>query len=58
METERVTDKASAPGGSATVGAEPGWFIFKNLHVIGTMVGSMRDTEAALDYAARVSRLH
>ncbi|TVY50186.1 Alcohol dehydrogenase 2 [Lachnellula cervina] len=42
-----------APGGTATVGAEPNWFIFKNLHVIGTMVGSMKDTDAALDFAAR-----
>jgi hypothetical protein len=32
-------------------------FIFKNLHVIGTMVGSMRDTDAALGYAARASPL-
>jgi hypothetical protein len=29
--------------------------VFKNLHVIGTMVGSMRDTDAALGFAARVS---
>jgi propanol-preferring alcohol dehydrogenase len=54
---ESLTDQAIAPSGSATVGAEPGWFIFKNLHVIGTKVGSMRDTEVALDYAARVRHL-
>jgi len=36
------------------VGADPAWFIFKNLHVIGTMVGSMKDTDKALDFAARV----
>ena len=52
---ESTTDDLEAPGGTATVGAEPGWFIFKNLHVIGTMVGSMKDTDAALDFAARVS---
>ena len=39
----------------ATIGADPAWFIFKNLHVIGTMVGSMKDTDKALDFAARVS---
>jgi len=39
------------------VGADPAWFIFKNLHVIGTMVGSMKDTDKALDFAARVSLL-
>lgn len=44
-----------APAGTAMVGADPAWFIFKNLHVIGTMVGSMRDTDAALDFAARVN---
>ncbi|KAG9242579.1 chaperonin 10-like protein [Calycina marina] len=38
---------------SATVGADPAWFILKNLHVIGTMVGSMKDTDKALDFAAR-----
>jgi D-arabinose 1-dehydrogenase-like Zn-dependent alcohol dehydrogenase len=44
-----------APAGTATAGADPALFIFKNLHVIGTMVGSMRDTAMALDFAARVS---
>jgi len=48
----------TAPKGTATVGADPAWFIFKNLHVIGTMVGSMRDTDAALGFAARVRFLH
>lgn len=49
----RVMCIGLAPAGTATVGADPGWFIFKNLHVIGTMVGSMRDTDAAMDFAAR-----
>ncbi|RDW67626.1 GroES-like protein [Coleophoma cylindrospora] len=49
----RVMCIGLTPAGTATVGADPGWFIFKNLHVIGTMVGSMRDTDAALDFAAR-----
>jgi propanol-preferring alcohol dehydrogenase len=50
-----TNNDCEAPGGTATVGADPGWFIFKNLHVIGTMVGSMKDTDAALNFAARVS---
>jgi propanol-preferring alcohol dehydrogenase len=48
----------TAPNGTATVGADPAWFIVKNLHVIGTMVGSMRDTDAALGFAARVCFVH
>lgn len=31
-------------------------FIFKNIHVIGTLVGSMADTNEALQLGARVSR--
>ena len=38
------------------VGADPAWFVLKNLHVIGTLVGSMEDTNKALDFAVRVSR--
>lgn len=37
------------------MGADPTYFIFKNLHVIGTVIGSMKDTDRALDFAARVS---
>lgn len=47
-------DDRIAPNGLATVGGDPAFFVFKNLHVIGTMVGSMRDTDAALGFAARV----
>lgn len=50
---QKLTDGV-APAGTSTVGADPAWFIFKNLHVIGTMVGSMKDTDKALDFAARV----
>lgn len=39
------------------MGGDPAMFVFKNLHVIGTMVGSMRDTDAALGFAERVSFL-
>lgn len=44
-----------APAGTCIVGAHPTDFVVKNLHVIGTKVGSMRDTDAAMDFAARVS---
>lgn len=47
-----------APAGTDTVGAEPTLFVFKNLHVIGTLVGSMRDTDGALSFAERVSWPH
>lgn len=51
--TVTETDNDPAPTGTATVGTDPTWFIFKNLHVIGTCVGSMHDTDRALDFAAR-----
>lgn len=41
------------PSGTALAGAEPGFLIFKNIRIIGTMVGSMKDTDHALDFAAR-----
>ena len=39
--------------GTTTIGADPGSFCFKNLTVKGTLVGSMRDTDIALDFAKR-----
>lgn len=44
-----------APEGTAMAGADPLLFVGKNLHIIGTKVGSLLDTEKALQYAARVS---
>ena len=41
------------PKGSTTLGADPALFAFRNLTVKGTLVGSMRDTHMALDYARR-----
>jgi propanol-preferring alcohol dehydrogenase len=35
-------------------GVDPAWYVFKNLHIIGTMVGSLEDTNKALDFAVRV----
>ncbi len=44
----------TAPANSGIAGAEPSEYIFKNLHMIGTMVGSMLDTQKALEFAERV----
>ncbi|PGH06103.1 hypothetical protein AJ79_06637 [Helicocarpus griseus UAMH5409] len=41
------------PAGSCFLGAEPGAIIFKRLVISGTLVGSMRDTDRALDFARR-----
>ncbi|KAF2087495.1 GroES-like protein [Saccharata proteae CBS 121410] len=41
------------PAGEMTIGADPAQFAFKNLHVIGTLVGTMKDTAMALEYAQR-----
>jgi hypothetical protein len=50
-----TTNICLAPAGSCIVGAHPTDFVLKNLHIIGTKVGSMRDTDAAMGFAARVS---
>jgi len=39
--------------GTVTLGADPSLFAFRNLTIKGTLVGSMRDTALALDYAKR-----
>ncbi|KAK5019257.1 chaperonin 10-like protein [Cryomyces antarcticus] len=49
----RVMCVGLPPAGTTTIGADPSHFAFKNLHVIGTLVGTMRDTQAALEYARR-----
>lgn len=36
------------------LGAEPGAYIFKQMSITGTMVGSMHDTARALQFADRV----
>lgn len=42
-----------APAGTMMIGDDPNRFIFKNLTVKGTLVGSRRDAAAALDFARR-----
>ena len=44
---------ALPPAGTITLGTDPNFFAFKNLHIIGSLVGTMQDTAAALDYARR-----
>jgi propanol-preferring alcohol dehydrogenase len=44
---------ALPPAGEVNLGAEPSAFVFGNLHVIGTLVGTMQDTASSLDYAKR-----
>lgn len=41
------------PAGTMILGTDPCEFIFKNLSIKGTLVGSRSDTAAALDYAKR-----
>lgn len=42
-----------APSGTIVIGEDPNTFVFRNLTVKGTLVGSRRDTAAALDFARR-----
>jgi len=44
---------STAPADYAPVGASALQFAFKNLSIIGTLVGTMKDTAAALEYAQR-----
>jgi len=44
---------ALPPAGTITLGTDPNFFSFKNLRIIGTLVGTMQDTAATLDYARR-----
>lgn len=46
---------SAAPPGDGFGEANPLLFIGKNLHMIGTKVGSLLDTQKALEFAARVS---
>lgn len=44
---------ALPPAGTITIGTDPNFFAFKNLSVVGTLVGTMQDTAKALEYARR-----
>lgn len=49
----RIMAIALPPAGTITLGTDPNFFAFKNLKIIGTLVGTMQDTAATLDYARR-----
>ncbi|KAI5369353.1 Putative alcohol dehydrogenase, zinc-type, GroES-like superfamily, NAD(P)-binding domain superfamily [Septoria linicola] len=44
---------ALPPAGTVNLGTDPNFFVFKNVSVIGTLVGTMQDTAACLEYARR-----
>lgn len=44
---------ALPPYGQVQIGADPSALIFKNVSIIGTLVGTMQDTAAVLEYARR-----
>ncbi|KAM3418304.1 hypothetical protein BST61_g4303 [Cercospora zeina] len=49
----RIMCIALPPAGTVTMGTDPNFLVFKNVKVIGTLVGTMQDTAAALEYARR-----
>jgi len=44
---------ALPPAGTIVLGTDPNFFSFKNLRIIGTLVGTMQDTAACLEYSRR-----
>lgn len=44
---------ALPPTGDVLLGSEPSTWVFNNLYVIGSLVGTMQDTAQCLDYAKR-----
>ena len=44
---------ALPPVGEVQIASEPSTWVFNNLKVIGSLVGTMQDTASCLDYAAR-----
>lgn len=44
---------ALPPSGVVQIGGEPSALIFKNLTIIGTLVGTMQDAACCLEYAKR-----
>jgi propanol-preferring alcohol dehydrogenase len=45
----------TAPTGTVLLGTDPAQYVLQGLKISGTIVGSMNDTDKALDYARRVS---
>lgn len=44
---------ALPPAGEVNLGGEPSAWVFNNLKVIGSLVGTMQDTASCLEYAER-----
>jgi propanol-preferring alcohol dehydrogenase len=44
---------ALPPAGTNQIANDPSAWVFNNLHIIGSLVGTMQDTASALDYAKR-----
>lgn len=42
-----------APKDTVTLGADPSHFAFRNLKILGSLVGTMQDTAKTLEYAQR-----
>lgn len=49
----RIMCVALPPAGTVQLGSEPSTWVFKNLYIIGTLIGTMQDTASCLDYARR-----
>lgn len=49
----RNTHFQTAPANTIVLGTDPSFFCLKNLTVKGTLVGNMKDTARALDFAKR-----
>lgn len=44
---------ALPPSNELILGSEPSSWVFNNLHVVGSLVGTMQDTAQCLEYAKR-----
>ena len=44
---------ALPPKGVVNLGGEPSQWVFKNLYIVGTLIGTMQDTASCLEYARR-----
>ncbi|KAF2140438.1 uncharacterized protein K452DRAFT_229934 [Aplosporella prunicola CBS 121167] len=49
----KVVCVALPPADSVTIGADPNLIVFKNVHILGTLVGNQADAAAAMEYARR-----
>jgi alcohol dehydrogenase, propanol-preferring len=50
---DKLTRVNTAAAGTVSLGVDPSRLIFKNGHIIGTLVGTMKDTASVLEFARR-----